>query len=105
MSSAAVVIGALRVKIPMLYVYLKSFHKDRTSEFNAYVEKNVLVCDSVHQKNEKTAQRNNYRFYSAIRRGFPRSRMSTDNQIRPMQFCCNTRFTLPKQPQRSRSIL
>ena len=36
-----------------------------------------------------------YRIYSAIRRGFPRSRISTNNQIRPMQFCCNTRFTLP----------
>ena len=35
--------------------------------------------------------------------GLSLSRMSTNNQISPMQFCCNTGFTLPKQSQRSRS--
>ena len=28
--------------------------------------------------------------------GLSLSRMSTNNQISPMQFCCNTDFTLPK---------
>ena len=28
-----------------------------------------------------------YRIYSTIRRGFPLSRMSTNNQTSPMQFC------------------
>ena len=37
--------------------------------------------------------------------GLSLSRMSTNNQIGPMQFCCNTGFTLPKQSQRSRSVL
>ena len=37
--------------------------------------------------------------------GLSLSRMSTNNQINPMQFCCNTGFTLPKQSQRSRSVL
>ena len=46
-----------------------------------------------------------YRTYLAIRQGFPLSRMSTNNQISLMQFCCNTSFTLPKQSQRSRSVL
>ena len=46
-----------------------------------------------------------YRIYLAIRRGFPLSRMSTNHQLSRMQFCCNTSFTLPKQSQRSRSIL
>ena len=35
--------------------------------------------------------------------GLSLSRMSTNNQISPMQFCCNTGSTLPKQSQRSRS--
>ena len=46
-----------------------------------------------------------YRIHSAIRHGFPLSRMSINNQISPMQFCCNTSFTLPKQSQRSSSVL
>ena len=29
-----------------------------------------------------------YRIYSAIRQGISLSRMSTNNQISPMQFCC-----------------
>ena len=37
--------------------------------------------------------------------GLSLSRMSTNNQISPMQFCCNTGFTLPKQSQSSRSVL
>ena len=37
--------------------------------------------------------------------GHSLSRMSKNNQISPMQFFCNTGFTLPKQSQRSRSIL
>ena len=37
--------------------------------------------------------------------GFPLSRMSTNNQISPMQFCCNSSFTLPEQSRRSRSVL
>ena len=37
--------------------------------------------------------------------GLSLSRMSTNNQISPMQFCCYTGFTLPKQYQRSRSVL
>ena len=37
--------------------------------------------------------------------GLSLSRMSTNNQISPMQFCCNTGFTFPKQSQRSRSVL
>ena len=35
-----------------------------------------------------------YRIYSAIRRGISLSRMSTNNQISPMQLCCYTGFTL-----------
>ena len=31
--------------------------------------------------------------------------LSTNNQISPMQFCCNTSFTLPKQSQRSRFVV
>ena len=34
--------------------------------------------------------------------GLSLSRMTTNNQISPMQFCCNTGFILPKQSQRSR---
>ena len=45
----------------------------------------------------------NYSIYSAIRRGFSLSRMSTNNQISPMQFCCNMSFILPEQSQRPRS--
>ena len=37
--------------------------------------------------------------------GLSLSRISTNNQISPMQFCCYTDFTLPKQSQRSRSVL
>ena len=33
------------------------------------------------------------------------SRMTTNNLISPMKFCYNTSFTLPKQSQRSRSVL
>ena len=32
--------------------------------------------------------------------GLSLSRMSTNNQISPMQFCCYTGFTLPKQSQK-----
>ena len=31
--------------------------------------------------------------------GLSLSRMSTNNQISPMQFCCNKGLTLPKQSQ------
>ena len=39
--------------------------------------------------------------------GFPLSRMTANNYTSPMKFCCtcNMSFTLPKQSQRSRSIL
>ena len=47
----------------------------------------------------------NYRIYLAIRRGFCPSRMTSNNLISPMKFCYNNNFTLPKQSQRSRSIL
>ena len=40
--------------------------------------------------------------YSAIRQGFPLSRMT---KISLVKFCYNMSFTLPKQSQRSRSIL
>ena len=46
-----------------------------------------------------------YHIYSAIRRGFPLSGISTNTQISPVQFCSNLKFTLPKKSQRSRSIL
>ena len=46
-----------------------------------------------------------YRIYPAIRRGFPFSRMTTNNKISPKKFCYNTSFTLPKQSKRSRSVL
>ena len=46
-----------------------------------------------------------YRIYPAIRRGFCSSRMTSNNYISPMKFCNNTNFTLPKQSQRSRSVL
>ena len=46
-----------------------------------------------------------YRIYPAIRQGFCPSRMTSNNYISPMKFCNNTNFTLPKQSQRSRSIL
>ena len=46
-----------------------------------------------------------YRIYLAIRQDFCVSRMTTNNLISPMKFCCYTSFTLPKQFQRSRSIL
>ena len=46
-----------------------------------------------------------YHIYPAIRRGFCPSRMTSNNEISPMKFCYNTNFTLPKQSQRSRSIL
>ena len=46
-----------------------------------------------------------YHIYSVIRRGFPWSKMNTSNWINPMKFHYNTKFTLPKQFQRSRSIL
>ena len=46
-----------------------------------------------------------HRIYSAIRRGFHLSRMTTNNLISSMKFCYNTSFTLPKQSQRSRSVL
>ena len=36
--------------------------------------------------------------------GLSLSRMSTNNQISPMQFSCYMGFTLPKQSQRSRSV-
>ena len=45
-----------------------------------------------------------YRIYLGMT-GLSLSRMSTNNQISPMQFCCNTGFILPKQSQRSRSVL
>ena len=38
-------------------------------------------------------------YLSVIRQGF------ANNYISPMQFCYNTSFTLPRQYQRSRSIL
>ena len=66
----------------------------------------TVVIGVLRVKSEPPLKRGSiYRIYSALRRGFPRSRMSTNYQISPVQFCCNTRFTLPKQPQRSRSVL
>ena len=47
----------------------------------------------------------NYRIYLAIRRGFCPSRMTSNNLISPMKFCSITNFILPKQSQRSRSVL
>ena len=44
-------------------------------------------------------------YFLGYKTGLSLSRMSTNNQISPMQCCCNTGFTLPKQAQRSRSIL
>ena len=46
-----------------------------------------------------------YRIYPAIRQGFCPSRMTSNNEISLNKFCYNTNFTLPKQSQRSRSIL
>ena len=46
-----------------------------------------------------------YRIFSAIRRGFRPSRMTSNNLISPMKFCYNTNSTLPKQCQSSRSVL
>ena len=46
-----------------------------------------------------------YRTYPAIRQGFCRSRMTSNYKTSPMKFCYNTNFTLPKQSQRSRSVL
>ena len=43
--------------------------------------------------------------YLAIRQGFSPSRMTANNEISPIKFCYNTRFTLPKPSQSSRSIL
>ena len=37
--------------------------------------------------------------------GISPSRMTTNNNMSPMKFCYNTSFTLPKQSQRSKSIL
>ena len=37
--------------------------------------------------------------------GFCHSRMTSNNLMSPIKFCYNTNFTLPKQSQRSRSIL
>ena len=39
----------------------------------------------------------NFHNCSALRWGFPLSRMTTDNLISPLKFCCNTSFILPKQ--------
>ena len=44
-----------------------------------------------------------YRIYSAMRRGFSLSRMTTNNEISPMKFCYDTSFTLLKQSKISRS--
>ena len=41
----------------------------------------------------------NYRIYLAIRRGFPLFRMSTNNQISPLQFCCNTSIPFLNNPK------
>ena len=46
-----------------------------------------------------------YRIYSAIRWSFPLSKLTTNNIISPLKFCYSTSFTLPKQSQRSRSVL
>ena len=40
-----------------------------------------------------------YRIYSAIRQGFPLSRVSTNNQISPLQFCCNTSLPFLNNPK------
>ena len=47
----------------------------------------------------------NYCIHLAIRQDFSLSRMSSNNQISSMKFCYNMHFTLPKQSQRSRSVL
>ena len=46
-----------------------------------------------------------YRIYPAIRQGFCPSRMTSNNLVSAMKFCYNTNIPLPKQSQRSRSIL
>ena len=46
-----------------------------------------------------------YPIYSAIRQVFPHFRITTANKIRPMKFCYNMSYYLPKQSQRSRFIL
>ena len=46
-----------------------------------------------------------YRIYPAIRRGFCAPKITSIKLISPMKFCNNTNFTLPKQSQRSRSVL
>ena len=42
-------------------------------------------------------ERNKYRIFPAIRRGFHPSRITSNNLISPMKFCYNTSSTLPKQ--------
>ena len=44
-----------------------------------------------------------YRIYPAIRHVFFSPRMTSNFNL--MKFCYNTKFTLPKQSQRSRSVL
>ena len=46
-----------------------------------------------------TNMSHNYPIYSAIRRGFPLSRMSTNNKISPLQFCCNTSLPILNNPK------
>ena len=46
-----------------------------------------------------------YHIYLAIKRAFPLFKMATNNLFSPMNFCYQTSFTLPKQSQKSRSIL
>ena len=64
------------------------------------LEKELSPSDHPWQCTQST-----YCIYSAIRRGFPLSRMSTNKQISLMQICSNMSFTLPKRSQRSRSVL
>ena len=44
-------------------------------------------------------------YLSGYKTGLCPSRMTSNNQISPMKFWYDTNFTLPKQSQRSRSIL
>ena len=54
---------------------------------------------------QKRVTHPNYHIYLAVRLGFSLSRRTKNNYISPLKFCYTTSFSLPKQPQRSRSIL
>ena len=76
------------------------------------ISKNIFfisVCISVwpcHYRTVIICNKVTLPYLSGYKTGFlcP-SRMTSNNKISPMKFCYNTSFTLPKQSQRSRSIL